>query len=64
MAAKGVNIFASTAVYAVPSFLALLMLHVCLVSPFFVWKKERQSRLKAEAFVYHPPIDIKQSYLF
>jgi hypothetical protein len=47
--AKGANIFISTIVYAIPAFFALFALHVCLVSPFFVWGIERKERLLAEA---------------
>jgi len=35
-----------------------------VVASFLVWKAENDARLKAEALVYHPIIDIRQSYLF
>lgn len=37
---------------------------VCMVTAsFLVWKAENEARLKAEALVYHPFIDIGQSFL-
>src|ERR1700724_1109008 len=37
----------------------------CMVfASFLVWKAENDARLKAEALVYHPFIDIERSYIF
>jgi hypothetical protein len=39
-------------------------LGIMVFASFLVWKAENDARLKAEALVYHPLIDIKQSSLF
>jgi hypothetical protein len=47
--AKGANILISTIVYAIPAFTTLFVLHACFISPFFVWKVEREARMDAES---------------
>ena len=51
-----------------PAFYAIFFgsVVVCrlLCAPYWIWKEERQARLKTEALVYRPFIDIEHSDLF
>jgi hypothetical protein len=47
--AKAASILISTVVYALPAFFAFFVLHACFISPFFVWKAEREARIDAES---------------
>lgn len=51
-----------------PKFYAILFGSIVLLrllcAPYWIWKEEREARLKAEDLVYHQFIDIEHSFLF